>query len=377
MRTVNSDAVRQEGIPADKNPATLKDMIVIALICLLAGALILMPKYLSFDPFSTLFYARNAGTVAMLGLCLYALIIYRVTGLRERVMLFMLFAIPAAYINLLPADKSDQSLILACIHLPLLLWCVYGIVYTRFSVRDIRSRVAFIRHNGDLAIMGALIILAGMLLAGFTIALFASADINIEKFYSEYVGIWGVVAAPAVTAFIIYHYPKITGRIAPVIANLFSPFLLVTLIIYLLVILISGKDPYTDRDFLIMFNLMLAGVMAVIVFSVSEATDETRKRFRELVLLLLSAVAMIIDIIALSAIFYRLGEYGITANRVAVLGSNLLFLGNLILITIDLVRVNFRSLPVERVSYTTARYLPLYMLWTVIVVFAFPLLFNS
>jgi Fe2+ transport system protein FeoA len=83
----------------------------------------------------------------------------------------------------------------------------------------------------------------------------------------------------------------------------------------------------------------------------------------------------VVDIVALSAIFYRLSEYGITPNRVAVLGSNLLILGNLILITIDLFRVAFRNASLERVNVTTAKYLPVYMVWTIVVVFVFPLVF--
>jgi len=366
---------KQEEIMTSTVPITFNDLIVIILICLLTGSIILMPKFIGFDPFSSFFYAKNMSLVALFGISLFALIVKRIRNLKQLLTLFFLFAIPAIFINLLPADKNDQALVLACIHLPLFLWCLYGIVFNDFNIRDISKRVDFIKHNCDLAIMGALIVLAGMILAGFTISLFASIDIHIEKFYSEYVGVWGIVAAPAVTAFIIYHYPRLTGRIAPVIASLFSPFLLVTLVIYLLVVLFAGKDPYTDRDFLIMFNLMLAGVMAVIVFSISESAEERRRKFNEVVLFALSIVTLITDLVALSAIFYRLSEYGVSPNRIAVLGSNILILGNLALIAVDLYKVNFRGAPIEKVNYTTARYLPLYMLWTIIVVFGFPIIF--
>jgi len=43
-----------------------------------------------------------------------------------------------------------------------------------------------------------------------------------------------------------------------------------------------------------------------------------------------------IDLVALSAILYGVGEYGFTPNRTAVLGSNLLIFFNLILIMRDL-----------------------------------------
>ena len=124
-----------------------------------------------------------------------------------------------------------------------------------------------------------------------------------------------------------------------------------------------------------MFNLMLIGVMAIVVFSISERSGEKRVRFNEYVLFALAAVTLITDLVALSAIFYRLGEYGVTANRIAVLGSNLLILGNLILITIDLFKVIFRNGSLEKVNITTARYLTMYFIWTVVVVFLFPIVF--
>ena len=373
----NEDQLSQPGTDTmpDTRNLTIRDLTLIGLICIITGTLILMPKYLGFDPFRTFFYAKNTGIIAFLGISLYTMSIKGKIGFKPVIILGLIFAVSAVFINLLPADESNQAVILSCIHLPLMLWCVYGIVFTGFDVRDVSKRVDFIKHNCNLAIMGALIVLAGMMLAGFTIALFQSIDLNIQNIYAQYIIVWGVVAAPAITAFIIYHYPRLTGSIAPIIATLFSPLILITLVIFLLAILFSGKDPYTDRDFLIIFNLMLLGVMAVIVFSISESSGTRKRRFNEVVLFCLSVVAMITDIVALSAIFYRLGEFGITPNRLAVVGSNILVLCNLVLITIDLFRVNFMKGTIERVNYTTARYLPVYMLWTIIVVFVFPLVF--
>lgn len=354
---------------------TFNDILVIVIISFLSGLLILLPRYTNINPADVLFYEKNAALIAFLGLSLYAVIVKKLFKLEWLLILLGFYIIPAIFINLLPSDKTSQPIILACIHLPLLLWCVYGLIYVDFEIRNPMKRVDFIRHNGDMAILGALLLLAGMILAGFTIGLFSSIDLKIEKFYSEYIAIWGVVAAPAITAFIIHHYPKLTSKIAPIIATLFSPLVLITLTVYLAAVVFTGKDPYTDRDFLIMFNLMLVGVMGIIVFSISEASDERKRRFNEIVLFALSIVTLVTDLVALSAIFYRLGEFGVTPNRVAVLGSNILVLGNLILITIDLFKVNFRHGSIEKVNITTARYLPAYMLWTIVVVFGFPLIF--
>jgi len=95
-----------------------------------------------------------------------------------------------------------------------------------------------------------------------------------------------------------------------------------------------------------------------------------------MILFILSIVSVIIDMIALSAIFYRLGEYGLTPNRVAVLVSNLLVLANLVLIMIDLLRINFKKKEFSILELTVAKFLPVYLAWIIIVVFAFPLIFG-
>jgi hypothetical protein len=357
------------------SPVTLKSFINITVICLIAVAIVFIPQYVGFDPYASMFYAKNAGMIAFAALIAYNLTVSKKTDKKWLILIIGFFVISILFTSLLPADSKDQTVVLACIHLPLMFWCVYGMTYAGFDIRNNSKRVSFIRHNGDMAILGALIVLSGMLLAGLSIGLFSSIEIEIEKFITDYVAICAVVTAPAITEFILHHYPRLTEKIAPIIATLFSPVVLITLVIYLIAVIFSGKDPYTDRDFLILFNLMLLVVMALIVFSVSEASQGRRRKFSEVVLLSLSAVTLVVDVVALSAIFFRLSEYGITPNRVAVLGSNLLILGNLILITIDLFRVTFRNASFERVNMTTAKYLPVYMVWTIFVVFGFPLIF--
>ncbi len=80
--------------------------------------------------------------------------------------------------------------------------------------------------------------------------------------------------------------------------------------------------------------------------------------------------------IALSAIFYRLGEYSLTPNRLAVLRSNILVLINLILIMINLFRVNFKKSAFRKVEMSVAKFLSVYLGWIIIVIFGFPFIFG-
>ena len=352
------------------------DVIVLILASIISGFLIKLPEIINIDLNEFFFYEKNAGIIVFFGLSVY--LTWKTKGYQNKNIIFSLlaFLVSAIYINILPSERNSDSINLAYIHLPLLMWCTYGLIYINYDFKDKSKRIDYIKYNGDLAILGAIILIAGGALTAITIGLFSAIDVNIENFYMEYIALWGAVSAPIITSFVIWNYPTLTNKIAPVIANIFSPIVLLTLIIYLITIPIAGKDPYNDRDFLLIFNVMLLGVMGIIVFSVSETSINRKQKFNEMILFILVLVTILIDLIALSAIFYRLGEYGITPNRLAVLGSNLLIFGNLILILIDLFKVNFRKAKIERVGFTISKYLVVYTLWTLIVVFGFPIIFG-
>lgn len=360
-----------------KNVGIIKmDVYVLILVCALSGFLIKMPDIFSIDLEKFPFYEKNAALIVLFGLSLYALRTNMVQSWRKIAVTMLAFAIPAIYINLLPTGREADSINLAYLHLPLLMWSIYGMVYIDFDLKDLAKRIAFIRYNGDLAILGAIIMISGGILTGISIGLFSAIDIQAETFYTKYVVIIGLVSAPVVATYIVRNFPSLTNKIAPVIAGIFSPLVLITLVIYLLSIIVSGKDPYNDRDFLLVFNGMLLGVMAIIVFSVSETSSGKRQSLNRWILLILTGVTLIIDLVALSAIFYRMGEYGITPNRMAVLGSNLLIFGNLLQIFIHFIRVQLGKSQLDVVERTIARYLPVYATWTFIVAFGFPLFFG-
>lgn len=114
--------------------------------------------------------------------------------------------------------------------------------------------------------------------------------------------------------------------------------MLVTLVVYLVAMAFSGKDPYNDREFLLIFNALLIGVMAIILFAIAETPNRTRSQAETCILFLLATVTIMVNGIALSAILFRISEWGITPNRTAVLGGNVLILTNLLLVTVRLLK---------------------------------------
>jgi len=352
------------------------DLLILIVVCLISGFLIKLPQLIGGVSPEFHFYEKDAGLILFFGLSLYVFLTNKRLVTKHMLVSLAIFALSAVYINLLPATTESHSINLAYLHLPLFLWCLYGLIYIDFDTKDLKKRMDYLKYNGNIAILSAIILIAGAMLTAVTLGLFSAIDMNIETFYGDYVVVLGLVSAPIVATYIIKTYPAVTQKIAPIIANLFTPLVVITLVIFLISMVVTGKDPYNDRDFLLVFNLLLLGVMALIVFSVTETTLSKPKRFNVWMLFGLSIITLLVDLVALSAIVYRLGEYGFTPNRTAVLGSNLLIFGHLVLIMIDLFKVTFKGGQFDGVERTIARYLPVYTVWTIVVTFGFPFLFG-
>ena len=242
-------------------------------------------------------------------------------------------------------------------------------------VVEIHLSVLVLRPNGDLVVMTAIILIAGILLTMITLGLFSLINVRIEGYF-EYIVTFGLSASPIVGTYLVQQNPQLVNKVSPVIAKVFAPLVLITLIIYLTAVISTGKDPYNDREFLLIFNMLLIGVMAIILFSIAEKYNQSNSKIGTFLLLGLSIVTVIINGIALSAIVFRISEWGITPNRLAVLGGNILILINLIIVTINLFKTLKKNEQIENVEKSIATFLPIYSVWTVIVVFLFPILFG-
>ena len=258
----------------------------------------------------------------------------------------------------------------------LVLWSILGFAFVGETKNNDEKRLGYLRYNGDLVVMITLMLIAGVIMTGVTLGLFGLIGFKIEKLYFEYVGIFGLAAAPLVGTYLTQTNPQLVGKVSPVIAKIFSPLVLVMLVIYLVAIIYSGKNPYNDREFLLIFNALLIGVMAIIFFSVAETAKAPKSHIEIWILFLLSVVTIVVNGIALSAILFRISHWGITPNRAAILGGNTLIFINLVLVTGQLYQVLAKKEDIISVGRKIAFYLPVYVIWAVIVTFLFPLIFG-
>ncbi len=349
-----------------------REMAFVIIASIVAGIIAKLPMFLNIDP--EFFYTRNVGFILFPALCAYFAWMNRLTIGKIAFIVSTTLA-GLIFINAFPKVSSD-TLLLSSLHLILVLWSLLGLAFTGKNRNNVSRRLKYLKFNGDLVVITTLIVIAGGIMSGVTIGLFTLIGLNIEKFYFEYVVVFGLPAAPIFGTWLTQNNPQLVGKVSPVIARIFSPLVLVMLLIYLGAIVYSGKDPYNDREFLLMFNALLIGVMAIIFFSVAGTSKLERSSLQTWVLSMLSIVTIVVNGIALSAIVFRISEWGITPNRAAVLGGNLVILIHLLQVTVQLIRMLISNNGLASVDRSIARYLPVYCIWAMIVTFLFPFLFG-
>lgn len=353
-------------------PVLKTGMVVVAAISFITALLARLPLFLK-SINSGDFYSRNLPILILATLTAWFVIKNRIRGWKEILLLVFPVMGLTLFINLLPKTLTDNTM-LTIIHAPLFMGFIFALACVSFEFGNTPKVLGFIRYCGELLIMTGLLAIAGAILSGMTIGMFGIIGMKIERFYMENVAVIGAAVLPLIAAWLIDLYPGITERIAPVIARIFTPLVLLSASIYLVAIFVSGISLSQNRDLLIIFNILLLCVMAIIVFSLSEADRSNVRKLNIILLFLLAVVTLLIDLFALSAIISRLSD-GFTPNRTVVLVSNILILVNLLLVLPDLFLAGFMGKQLDRAERIIARYLPVYFIYSIVVVFIFPLIF--
>jgi hypothetical protein len=344
------------------------DWTLLAIIAAIVAFFMQLPDLLLLS--HDLYFPRNMSFIVMPGIGAY--FAYKQgLGLRDLAGPLSILGVSIVYINLLP--EGSTTLLLTCLHIPILLWFVIGYV---FAGSDSDKRMDFLRYHGDLIVMTAVIGLAGGLFTGLTLNLFKLIDIDIEDYYFRHLVLSILPSVPLLATFLVRQNASLVSKISPVIARIFTPIVTITLALFLVAVIFTGKDPYNDREFLLVFNGILIGVMALILFSLGEATKVNASRVHQYFLFALALVAIIDNGIALSAIGYRLVEFGVSPNRLVVLGSNALIMVHLMLATKNVWGFLKGQTTIEDVEKGITSYLPIYAIWAAIVSFLFPLIFQ-
>jgi hypothetical protein len=358
----------------------LKELLTVIGLCLLAAIFVKLPLAWGLDVWKVnfgpnAFYALNFSFFFMPMIALYYLLRQKPRAVIAAIVAAV-FAAAIAGTNLMPAHDPWQTRTLSLLHAPLLLWLAVGLAFAGNDWKSMPVRIDFIRTTGEIFIYTVLILLGGAVLTGFTLAIFRLIGLDIQHGYVSWVAAIGLFAAPIVATTLAERTRGLAENFAPILSWIFTPLFLVTLLAFLAVMAALGKSPYTDRNFLLIFNGMLLLVMALVLFNITERKLTQVARVYDPLNAALILAAIAIDAIALSAIIGRLSTFGASPNRFALLGENLLLLGTLAGLAVQYVRFFAGRARFPEVENWTARCLPVFAGWLAVVVFLFPVLFR-
>jgi hypothetical protein len=159
------------------------------------------------------------------------------------------------------------------------------------------------------------------------------------------------------------------------LARIFSPLALATLLAYAVAIMGTRSNPFTDRNSLAVLYAMLLATAALVTLMVVQSGERTPSRSLLLTACAIAGLSIAVDALALSAIVYRFTSFGLSPNRLAVLGGNLLLFGYLTGLALSLARAARLEGDARAPSRWIGEYIAFFGIWSALWVFAFPALF--
>ena len=282
--------------------------------------------------------------------------------------------------------KIEQYLTLAAIHIPLLCWIALGISVLGFrSNKD--DRFAFLIKSIEVMITAGLYLIAGVILGGITIGMFAALSIELPDIWLRLIAAGGFGLLPVLAVASVYDPTKSPSEqdfdqglsnFISTMMRLLLPLTLGVLVIYIFVIPFNFTEPYNNRDLLIVYNLMLFAIMGLLLGATPIRGDDLSPNLQKWLrrgIIAVAVLAALISIYALSAIIYRTIDGGLTINRLMIIGWN----GINISILVWLIYKQFkygRGKWIDSLHSVFSQASAAYLVWGLFLVLAVPWLFR-
>lgn len=209
----------------------------------------------------------------------------------------------------------------------------FSLSYNGFQVLNSKTISEFFTFSADISIFASLI--AGVVSTVFgifaAIVIFLIKDVfNIEEIILKLI-LLSISFLTSIFPFLVYTvYRKMKTNISVYLSRILMPFSLLFIFILLILLLMPDIRPYDNRFTFILYNVMLAVIVLNMFFV---RADYKSSIFTKALYIVLPIVAIIFDILVLTSSLYRLAEYGITPNKITLIGTNLVMLANLVFTT--------------------------------------------
>ena len=281
---------------------------------------------------------------------------------------------------------QEQYITLMAMHLPLLAWAGVG-AFLVADHRDPGNRFAFLIKSLEVGIMGGLFVIAGGLFTGITVGLFEALQVSLPELVMRLFIAGGGGLIPVVATAVIYNptvspagqaFDEGLSKLVALLMRVLLPLTLLVLVVYIAFIPFNFRQPFDNRDVLIIYNGMLFAVVALLLGATPVTLAETSPRvarWLRLAIIAIAALALLVSVYALAAIVYRTAMDRLTPNRLAFIGWNVVNIGLLASILLyqartkggDWLHTLHRAFSLATVAYAA---------WTLVVILATPWLFG-
>jgi hypothetical protein len=286
-----------------------------------------------------------------------------------------------------PRLFQQQYLTLMVLHLALLAWAVVGVVALARR-GDAENRFAFLVRSLEAFVVFGLLAITGGILTGITFGLFNALGIDLPVVVQRLfvAGGGGLIAVVAVA---LVYDPRAApaeqaadeglSKLVALLMRLLLPLSVGVLLVYLAFIPFNWREPFENRDVLMIFDAMLFAVLALLVGATPVHEAELSERGQTWLrrgVIALSVLALAISLYALSAIVYRTANDRITPNRLLFIGWNAINIAILVILLIRQARSGRpRWLPAMHRTFAVGAVL--YLAWSVAGLLAVPWLFRG
>ncbi|KLI41288.1 hypothetical protein SZ40_12995 [Brachyspira hyodysenteriae] len=295
------------------------------------------------------------------------------------------------FIRSVAIDNNDfflQISIIKYIFSVIIFFIIIALSYNGFQVLNSKTISEFFTFSADISIFAGLI--AGIVSTVFgifaAIVIFLIQDIISgldEKIIFKLI-LLSISFLSSIFPFLVYIvYKNMKTNISIYLSRILMPFSLLFIFILLILLLMPDIRPYDNRASFILYNIMLAIIVLNMFFI---RIDYKSNIFTKAVYLILPIIAIIFDVLVLTSSLYRLIEYGISPNKITLIGTNLVMLGNLIFITffnIKSILIIFKkpdNIPnIKEITIGDTKsvfYIYIYGVWSFMVCFIIPVLFS-
>lgn len=319
-------------------------------------------------------FVRDLGLLVLPVLAGYFLWVRR-APMRLVLVLAAIVVVLAVVVNVLPFPVASQTSMLVSLYLPVALWFVVGVAYLRGEAGSSRTRMDFVRFTGEWAIYYVLIALGGAVLLGLTSLVLQPIVPGAMTEVFAWVLPSGAAAAVIVAAWLVEAKKSVIENLAPVLTAIFTPLFAAMLLVAATVYLVGGIGRDFDRDLLLAFDALLLVVVGLVVYGISARDARAKPGLSDVLRLVAIVAAIVLDVLVVTSMFARVGDLGLTPNRLAALGLNVVLLVNLIGTAWFTVRLVAQRATVAATERWQTGYLPVFAAWSLVVVLVFPAVF--